>query len=102
LKPRGPRPDGQFLFETGSGSALALFPKPDATPSESTTLSFEVDDIVDAVGDLESRGVRLEDYDMPGLKTVGHIFEMESEKCAWFKDTEGNILCIHQDLTTRH
>ncbi|MEG0448163.1 MAG: VOC family protein, partial [Comamonas sp.] len=21
-----------------------------------------------------------------------------SEKAAWFKDTEGNYLCIHQDL----
>lgn len=102
LKPKGPRPDGQFLFEAGTGGTLALFPKPDSTPSESTTVSFEVDDIVGAVGDLERRGVRFEDYDMPGLKTEGHIASMESERCAWFKDTEGNILCIHQDLTTRH
>jgi hypothetical protein len=24
-----------------------------------------------------------------------------TEKCAWFKDTEGNILCLHQDLPKR-
>jgi hypothetical protein len=24
-----------------------------------------------------------------------------TDKAAWFKDTEGNILCLHQDLRKR-
>ena len=42
-------------------------------------------------------GVKFEDYDLPDLKTVDHIFATSGEKCAWLTDTEGNILCLHQD-----
>jgi hypothetical protein len=42
--------------------------------------------------------VVFEDYDLPDLKTVNHICVLGSEKAAWFKDTEGNFLCLHQDL----
>lgn len=45
---------------------------------------------------LEGRGVTFEDYDMPGLKTVGHVCEFGTEKAAWFNDPDGNVLCIHQ------
>jgi len=46
----------------------------------------------------EARGVAFADYDFPGLKTVGHIATLASEKAAWFLDPEGNILCVHQEL----
>jgi hypothetical protein len=39
-----------------------------------------------------------EDYDLPGLKTERHIATMGNEKAAWFKDPEGNILCLHQGM----
>ena len=55
-------------------------------------------DIARAVAELESRGVAFADYDLPGLKTVGHVCVLGSEKAAWFEDTEGNILCLHEDL----
>jgi hypothetical protein len=57
-----------------------------------------VDDITAEVRDLESRGVAFEDYDLPGLHTVEHICVLGAEKAAWFKDPDGNILCIHEDL----
>jgi hypothetical protein len=47
---------------------------------------------------LKSAGVVFEDYDFPELKTVNHICVLGSEKAAWFKDTEGNYLCIHEDM----
>ena len=34
----------------------------------------------------------------PGLKTVGHVCVLGSEKAAWFEDPEGNILCLHEEL----
>jgi len=34
----------------------------------------------------------------PQLKTVDKVCILGSERAAWFKDTEGNILCIHQVL----
>jgi hypothetical protein len=43
-----------------------------------------------------NRGVVFEDYDFPNLKTVEHVCVLGSEKAAWFKDTEGNYLCVHE------
>ena len=61
-------------------------------------LSFRVERIEQAVAALEQRGVQFADYDLPGLKTIGHVCVLGSEKAAWFQDPEGNILCLHEDL----
>jgi catechol 2,3-dioxygenase-like lactoylglutathione lyase family enzyme len=87
--------DGKYLFETRSG-LLALLPKNEPTKAEHTAISFEVPDAAAAVATLTARGVVFEEYDLPGLKTVDKVCILGSEKAAWFKDTEGNILCIHE------
>lgn len=97
LVPGGLRPDGKFVYRLG-GTTLALFPKAEGTKAEHTAISFRVDDIGKAVAELEARGVRFSDYDLPGLKTVDHVCVLGSEKAAWFDDPEGNILCLHEDL----
>ena len=54
------------------------------------------------------RGVIFEEYDVPGLKTVNGIAEVEGnypskggvgEMAAWFKDSEGNLLAIGRAVT---
>ncbi len=97
LAPRGLQADGKFFYRAG-GTTLALFPKSEGTRAEHTALSFRVDRIEPAVAALSARGVRFADYDLPGLKTVGHVCVLGSEKAAWFQDTEGNTLCLHEDL----
>ena len=97
LTPSGFRPDGKFIYEVG-GSTLALFPKPEGTKSEHTALSFRVPDIAASIAELKKTGVVFENYDFPDFKTVNHVCVLGAEKAAWFKDTEGNFLCIHEDL----
>ena len=97
LQPQGAKPDGKFVYRCG-GTEIALFPKPEGTQARHTALSFRVADIAAAIGALEARGVRFADYDLPGLKTVDHVCVLGAEKAAWFEDTEGNILCLHEDL----
>ena len=99
LVPGELKPDGKFTYTVG-GSILALFPKPGGTKADHTAVSFRVDDIAASVASLERAGVVFEDYDLPGLKTVEHVCVLGSEKAAWFKDTEGNYLCIHEDLAS--
>lgn len=97
LRPSNEKPpEKAILFEAGGGAKLELLERDKPARSEHTALSFEVDDVEREVTDLERRGVRFEDYDMPGLKTERHIARMDGEKAAWFKDPDGNILCIHQ------
>lgn len=90
-------PDGKFVYRCG-GTEIALFPKPDGTKAEHTAISFRVADIAKEVRELEARGVKFADYDLPGLKTVDHVCVLGSEKAAWFQDPEGNILCLHEDI----
>jgi catechol 2,3-dioxygenase-like lactoylglutathione lyase family enzyme len=97
LVPLGARPDGKFIYRVGD-TELALFPKPEGTKAEHTALSFRVDDIGAAIATLKAQGVVFDDYDLPGFKTVEHVCVLGSEKAAWFRDPEGNILCLHEDL----
>jgi catechol 2,3-dioxygenase-like lactoylglutathione lyase family enzyme len=99
LRPGGFRPDGKFVYKVG-GSILALFPKAEGTKADHTAISFRVDDIDASIAELKRAGVRFEDYDYPGLKTVEHVCVLGSEKAAWFMDPEGNCLCLHEDLDT--
>jgi catechol 2,3-dioxygenase-like lactoylglutathione lyase family enzyme len=97
LEPLGARPDGKFIYRCG-GTEIALFPKPEGTKAEHTALSFKVTDIRVAIAELKARGVTFDDYDLPDFRTVDHVCVLGSEKAAWFRDPEGNILCLHEDL----
>jgi catechol 2,3-dioxygenase-like lactoylglutathione lyase family enzyme len=97
LEPLGAKPDGKFVYRCKS-TEIALFPKPEGTKAEHTALSFRVTDIAAAIAELKTRGVAFDDYDLPGFKTVEHVCVLGSEKAAWFRDPEGNILCLHEDL----
>jgi len=97
LEPRGLQADGKFIYRCG-GTEVALLPKPEGTKAEHTALGFKVDDINAAISTLKARGVKFADYDLPGFKTMDHVGVVGSDKAAWFEDTEGNILCLHEDI----
>jgi predicted enzyme related to lactoylglutathione lyase len=92
--------DGSRIYDVGNGDAIGLMRAEKGAQSKHTILTFEVADISGEIRDLEGRGVTFADYDLPDLKTVGHVAEMGDEKAAWFSDPEGNILCIHE-VTSR-
>jgi len=98
LEAVGAKPDGKYVYRCG-GTELALFPKPGGTKAEHTAVSFQVKDIAAAIRALEANGVVFADYDLPGFKTVEHVCVLGSEKAAWFQDPEGNILCLHEDIS---
>jgi hypothetical protein len=84
------------MYQLSGGTMLMLLPREAGTQNPSTALTWEVDDVAAEVADLEGRGVIFEDYDLPDLKTVDHIADVGGEKAAWFKDPDGNVLCVHQ------
>lgn len=88
--------EGSAMFELAGGTPLMLLPRPGGRRSDSTALSWQVDDVEAEVRSLEERGVVFEDYDSPGLTTVEHIATFEDQKAAWFCDPDGNVLCVHQ------
>jgi predicted enzyme related to lactoylglutathione lyase len=89
-------PEGLEL-RTGD-NAIFLYPKPNHTPASFTVLNFKVDDIEEAVKQLADRGVELEHYDLPDIKTNERgIFSGPGQQIAWFKDPAGNILSVIEE-----
>ena len=93
---RDDMPEG-FFVHAGKGSLIFLYERGRAT-AENTAVTFEVDDLEGTVSELRSRGVQFEEYDSPGIKTVNAIATRGTDQAAWFKDSEGNILCAHETL----
>ncbi|HYI07219.1 MAG TPA: VOC family protein [Reyranella sp.] len=89
---------GGVVYEFGKGTACFLYPTPNAGTSRASQAFWQVDDIEREVAELKKRGVKFEDYDMPGMKTKDGIFIGGGAKAAWFKDSEGNILAVIQEL----
>jgi catechol 2,3-dioxygenase-like lactoylglutathione lyase family enzyme len=105
LEPEEEREGG--LRYVCAGGEFALFASAGAASGDHTQMGWEVDDIEAAVRELRSRGVELEQYDLPGLRTVDGIAEIEGnypskgsgERAAWFRDSEGNMLGIGEPVS---
>ena len=89
-----PDPAPGVLFEAGKGTQFSIY-KRAATKADHTVAGFTVKDVEAEVKELKAKGVVFEEYDTPGFKTVNGIVSMGPVKAAWFKDTEGNILCVN-------
>jgi catechol 2,3-dioxygenase-like lactoylglutathione lyase family enzyme len=94
FEPESVSPSGVF-YGTRGGHFL-VFPSPGAGTAQNTVVGFAADDVEAEVRELRDRGVRFEEYDFPGLKTVDGIATVPAGRAAWFKDSEGNILGIVQ------
>jgi catechol 2,3-dioxygenase-like lactoylglutathione lyase family enzyme len=89
---------GGVAYEFGEHTACFLYPTPNAGTSKASQAFWWVDDVEREVAELRARGVKFEEYDMPGLKTENGIATAGGAKAAWFKDSEGNILALVQSL----
>jgi catechol 2,3-dioxygenase-like lactoylglutathione lyase family enzyme len=105
LEPSEKRPGG-LLYEMTRG-AFAIFESAGASSGEFTQMAWDVGDLEATVAELKSRGVVFEEVDLPGLRTVDGIAEVEGnypskggrgELAAWFRDSEGNMLGIGQAI----
>ena len=93
-EPAGPG----LSFHCGYGTAFFMYPSPGAGTNRASCAFWKVSDVEVVVNWLKDRGVVFEEYDMPGMKTVNSIFAGGGAKAAWFKDSEGNIMALVQDL----
>ena len=89
---------GGVLYEFARGTACFMYPTPNAGTSRASQAFWQVEDVEREVADLRGRGVVFEEYNYPGLKTVNGIATAGGAKSAWFKDPDGNILALIQNL----
>lgn len=87
-----------LTYETDGGTAFTVYETTYAGQAGHTIAQWHVDDIEAEVRDLRAKGIEFEVYDMPGVRWDGGIASMEGlGRAAWFKDSEGNIMCIDQE-----
>jgi catechol 2,3-dioxygenase-like lactoylglutathione lyase family enzyme len=91
-------PEGLVLHIAG-GTEVFIYPSDNYTAPKHTVLNFPVDDIDEAVDELTRRGVRMEQYDLPEIKTDERgIYrddgDVGPQAIAWFKDPADHVLAV--------
>jgi predicted enzyme related to lactoylglutathione lyase len=85
-----------LMYATPHGGFFMLYQTEFAGTAGHTLGQFDVDDIEAEVKALQGRGVTFERYDIPGLEWDDVIARSPAGRVAWFKDSEGNTLCIDE------
>ena len=86
---------GMLIYRTDGGTTFQVYQTEFAGQAGHTIAQFHVDDVEGEARALQGKGVALETYDMPGVTWDDGVADMGGiGKAAWFKDSEGNILCI--------
>lgn len=97
LEPTTRKP-GMLAYSGPSGYIFQLYETSAAGTAKNTQMGWSTSDLDEDVAELRQRGVVFEEYDLPGLTTENGIAFVGTERSAWFKDTEGNTICISQTL----
>ncbi|MFD8594025.1 VOC family protein [Kitasatospora sp. NPDC059646] len=85
----------EVTFRCGD-SEFGMYETPYGGQAGHTLASWKVADLDAEMAELRGRGVVFEEYDLPGLKTVNGVAEDDGMRAAWFKDPDGNVLCVNE------
>ena len=87
--------DGMLVYRTAGGSAFSVYQTEYAGQAGHTIAQWHVADVAAEVRDLRVKGIAFEQYNMPGVEWTDGVASVPGMgKAAWFKDCEGNILCL--------
>lgn len=88
--------DAAITVLCGDGTQLSVTKSTTGTADAQTKASWHVTDPRAEVAELRQRGVKVEDYDLPGLKTEDGIADIGFAWAAWIVDPGKNALGILQ------
>jgi catechol-2,3-dioxygenase len=88
--------DDFLTFRCGGDSRLVITRSSTGMSGPQTKAVWRVSDLAAEVGELRSRGVVVEEYDGPGLKTTGGIADVGFALAAWLVDPHGNSIGLLQ------
>jgi catechol 2,3-dioxygenase-like lactoylglutathione lyase family enzyme len=94
LKETGRMGEDVTSYKSGN-STVFVYRSEFAGTNKATCMTWIVGDDVESITHaLKSKGVAFEHYDMSGLKLEGDVHVGDGMKVAWFKDPDGNTLCV--------
>ena len=88
--------DDFLTFKCGGDSRLVVTRSATGTSEAQTKASWRVHELASEVAELRSRGVEVEHYDEPGLKTDDGIADVGFALAAWLVDPHGNSIGLLQ------
>lgn len=99
LEEVGERDGGNAVLYRTGGTGILLYESDYAGTNEGTAVLWEADDPEAIVEELRDKGVEFEHYpELAGVTLEGDLHRMGPLVAAWFKDPDGNILCIGNSL----
>lgn len=88
--------ENAIVFRYGNGTHLHVTESTVGTADQQTQAAWQVNDIRAEAAELRARGIKVEDYDTPGLKTEDGIADIGFAWAAWIIDPATNVLGILQ------
>jgi catechol 2,3-dioxygenase-like lactoylglutathione lyase family enzyme len=88
--------EAAIVFRCGGGTQLTVTKSTTGTADTQTQASWLVKDVHAEVAELRSRGVKVEEYDLPGLKTEDGVADIGFAWAAFIVDPGKNALGILQ------
>lgn len=90
--------NGGVVYEFAGGTACFLYSTPNAGTSKASQAFWSVKDVDGLIRKLKAKGVVFEDYDLPGERSAEGAITEGGAKAAWFKDSEGNIMALIEEV----
>ncbi len=88
--------EGGVTFQCGGDTNLVVTKSSVGTKDEQTQAAYRVADVRAEMSELRRRGVKIEDYDTPGLQTDDGIADIGFAWMAWFIDPAKNCVGLIQ------
>jgi catechol 2,3-dioxygenase-like lactoylglutathione lyase family enzyme len=83
-----------LAFRCADGTDFGVFISQGRASGSHTQITFFCQNLDAEVADLRARGVKLEEFDMPGATVKDGVYDMNGQRGAWFRDPEGNLLAV--------
>jgi catechol 2,3-dioxygenase-like lactoylglutathione lyase family enzyme len=83
-------------YKCGGNSRLEVTKSTTGTADEQTQAGWRVDDLAAELAELRARGVEIQEYDTPELKTTDGVADLGFALIGWIVDPHKNALAIIQ------
>jgi catechol 2,3-dioxygenase-like lactoylglutathione lyase family enzyme len=83
-----------LAFRCADGTDFGVFVSQGRASGTHTQVTFFCQDAEAEAADLRARGVKLEEFYMPGATVTDGVYDMNGQRGAWFRDPEGNLLAL--------
>ena len=87
--------DGMLVYTNGA-TTFEVYETDNAGSAKNTQMVWMTDDLDAEMARMREAGVVFEEFEIPDMRTENGVVETDEMRSAWFRDSEGNILCVTQ------